>query len=285
MAIANLKLAVENEVDEELSREKVQQFLAQIFSGKSVNKILLINPPDGDEELFKLSTARRKRYPIYPPYGLLVIASRLRRLGVEVEVIDLNYEVLKSANLSDGKNKFVYKTAWQVPLNTSIEAFKPDLIGLSCMFTMTHSSLKQVSEYLGRLTETPQLVGGVHVTNDLNRVMDDLCDVKMAVLHEGDIAFENLISFINNGCVDGELTQLVLSKYVAKTDNHIHIKSVNNPSAIDTNIIPAYDLISLDQYSSYGTIGAFYCFNLNNIEVLMPVLLTLKSYFHILKFL
>ena len=71
MSIANVKLTVENELDEGLLEVKVQKF-CQIFLEKSIKKILLVNPPDGDEKLFWLSTAK-KTVPNLPAVWQLLL--------------------------------------------------------------------------------------------------------------------------------------------------------------------------------------------------------------------
>ena len=60
-----------------------------------IKKVLLINPPDGDADLFNRKTADAGRYPNYPPYGLACLATKLINKKIEVEILNLNHEILK----------------------------------------------------------------------------------------------------------------------------------------------------------------------------------------------
>ena len=51
--------------------------LRKLFQNKKVNKILLINPPDGDYEIFNFEVAKTKRYTNFAPYGLGIISKHL----------------------------------------------------------------------------------------------------------------------------------------------------------------------------------------------------------------
>ena len=52
-------------------------------------------------------------------------------------------------------------------LDGIINEFNPDLIGLTCMFTMTHKSLKNVIDHIANRYKIPIAVGGVHITNSI----------------------------------------------------------------------------------------------------------------------
>ena len=71
--------------------------LYKLFNSKPIRKILLISPPDVPEELFSWETCQRGRYSNYPPYGLLTLSARLKSIGIEVQIINLNNEVLHGA--------------------------------------------------------------------------------------------------------------------------------------------------------------------------------------------
>src|SRR5260221_7040195 len=121
----------------------VGALLARMFP-EGIRRVLLVNPPDGHSELFRPATALRRRYTNSPPYGLGVLAQHLRTAGVEPQLANLNHEVLKAAR-RDGS--FIFDRVWQHALNAAIEKFRPDLIAVTCMFTMTHVSLKRVCEH------------------------------------------------------------------------------------------------------------------------------------------
>ena len=156
-----------------------EAFLAECYPARRLDRVLFITPPDGEAELFRLATARRRRYPNYPPYGQAVLAANLRQIGVDCRILNLNHEVLKAACSTAGDD-FDFDRIWQDCVRDTLDAFKPGLIGVTCMFTMTHASMKRVCEFLEPFG-IPIAIGGVHVTNDADRVLDDIPSVRVAL--------------------------------------------------------------------------------------------------------
>src|SRR3990167_9190234 len=107
-----------------------------------VKRILLVNPPDVDSSLFDYATAKRGRANNYPAYGLGVLARHLLNHGHVPRILNLNHELLKVVAASDGS--IDYDITWQSILFDAIEDFKPDLVGVTCLFSVTGASLKAV---------------------------------------------------------------------------------------------------------------------------------------------
>ena len=63
--------------------------LKKKFSSKSINNILLIQPPDADKNSFNYAAGKRGRLYNYPPYGLGLLASQLRKINKKVEQISV----------------------------------------------------------------------------------------------------------------------------------------------------------------------------------------------------
>jgi radical SAM superfamily enzyme YgiQ (UPF0313 family) len=231
-----------------------QSILKRIFPNGKIERVLLVVPPDADESLFRLDTAKRGRYTNYPPYGLLIVAERLREIGVKVSVSNLNNDILKHSRIC-ASDEFDFKGIWQSKLDADIARFEPDLIGVSCMFTMTHGSLKSVCDR-GRDAGIPIAIGGVHVSNDVDRVMDDIQSASIAFLGEAEIAFQTFVQVVNRKVEIDQLHQAVISD----GGHRMHFDEHKTPTSEQINMPPAYDLIDVAEYSNSGTIGAFYCF-------------------------
>ena len=236
---------------------QVEDFLQQLFPRRNITRVLLVNPPDADAELFRPDTALRHRYTNYPPYGLAVLAENLRSIGVEARICNLNHEVLKRCIDSQGGEEFQFDAAWQSKLDQDVEDFAPDLIGVTCMFTMTHTAF---SEVCGRLAGTgiPLAIGGVHVTNDVERVLDDVPAADVAFLRESDVAVVNFVQVVNRNLHADQLGQVILNDKVAGVRLRCLKECVPTSEAI--SVIPSFDLLDMTEYSDYGTIGSFYCF-------------------------
>jgi radical SAM superfamily enzyme YgiQ (UPF0313 family) len=233
----------------------IERVLKGFFPQGKIQRVLLVTPPDADASNFQFSTAKRGRYPNYPAYGLAVIAEKLREIGIEVAITNLNHEVLKQCSDCQSESDFQFDSVWQKKLDTDIALLKPDLVGVTCMFTMTHSSFKKVCERV-KLTDVTLAIGGVHVTNDVDRVLDDIPCVDMAFLNEAEIAFQRMIESVNGGIKAEDLGQLII---VDGLKRHRIVRSFK-PNPDDIDVIPAFDLLPMHEASNYGTVGAFYCF-------------------------
>lgn len=234
---------------------RVREFLDKQFPSGRVERVLLVNPPDGNSELFRIGTARRRRYTNYPPYGLGVIAQHLRAVGAEPRILNLNHEILQAARAATSEEGFRFDSIWQEALNAAIAEFKPDLIGVTCMFTMTHLSLKRVCEHAA-LSGIPVAIGGVHVTNDVERVLDDIPAARVAFLREGDLAIKHFCRAVAGEEELDNLGQVILD------DAGERFRYLNEcqPSASEMDVIPAYELMDVSNLSTQGVIGNFHGF-------------------------
>jgi len=237
----------------ELFTKAADQALDKIFPKRQIKRVLLVTPPDATAELFKIPTAKRRRYTNYPPYGLAVLATQVRSLGVTTKVLNLNHEVIKSAVLTE-ESDFDFDTTWKSKLKTVLDEFKPDLVGVTCMFTMTHESLKRVCTVIHELGY-PIGIGGVHVSNDFQRVLKDIPSANFAFLREGDNSLKSFIQVVNREIEIEKLGQTIIND----GSNQFHFKEEVQPSAEELNILPSHELVeNLHEYSEFGTVGAFY---------------------------
>lgn len=226
-----------------------------IFGDKPIRKVLFINPPDGEAALFRMATVQRKRYTNYPPYGLGVLAQHIRGLGIETTILNLNNHVLKTALETPKDALFAFDKTWQQCLEEEISAFTPDLICVTCMFTMTHHSMKKVVQSAAA-SGIPVAIGGVHISNDAARILDDIPEAQFAFLREADIAMKNFILFVNGQKEAVELGQLVINL----PGQRYWLERELQPTAAEMDVIPAYDLMDIAHLSERGVIGNFHGF-------------------------
>ena len=235
------------------STEETQRVLDNLFPARAIRKVLLVNPPDVDAPMFRRETAKRGRYANYPPYGLAILAQQLRTIQVAVHILNLNHEVLARSVEDPVEEEFAFDSIWQKNLEAKIEEWKPDLIGVTCMFTMTHVSLRNVCGFASKFG-IPICVGGVHVSNDIERILNDIPQVQVAFLKEADVAFKTFVQVVNKSLSVEDLGQLVINdqgKSYRYSQDH-------QPNSEDISIIPAYDLLDISGNSQYGTIGSFF---------------------------
>jgi radical SAM superfamily enzyme YgiQ (UPF0313 family) len=233
--------------------EEIEGVLTRLFPEQHISRVLLVNPPDSHAELFQYDTAKRGRYTNYPPYGLIILARNLREIGVEVDVCNLNHEVLKQCHATDRADEFDYDAAWGGLLDTKVKDFAPDLVCVTCMFTMTHLSFKRVCEKAAS-HEVPLAVGGVHVSNDVERVLDDISCARLAFLHEGELALNGFVQVVNGEAAVGTLAQLIIDE----GGKRFRFLKEKRPSEEDCNLLPSWNLAVPEENAQYGTIGSFY---------------------------
>jgi radical SAM superfamily enzyme YgiQ (UPF0313 family) len=140
-------------------------------------------------------------------------------------------------------------------LDYKIKTFKPDLIAVTCMFTMTHTSLVSVVER-ANLSGVPIVVGGVHISNDTDFVLDELPCVKFAFLKESDLSFKYFIDVVNGEKSVSELAQLVIVTNNNGKESRVRIENSARPSEEQLDTIPDFDLVDLSNYSKYGIMGS-----------------------------
>jgi len=234
-------------------------FLSTQFPKGRIKKVLFVLPPDVDSSLFKYDTAKRGRYPNYPPYGFGIMATHLRKDGIEVEILNLNSIVLNACLSSDAMKDFNFDNIWRKALAEKLLKYKPDLVGATCMFTQTHGSLYLVCTEIKTLApQIPLAVGGVHITNGLtgsdseDRLVKDL-EADFYFLYECDVAFRHFVEVVNKRKPVDSLKQIALNI----NNNLFRFSGKMVPRDDDLDEIPAHDLMNPIELSKYGKVGSY----------------------------
>jgi len=235
--------------------EGALSFFDKYFPDASISRVLLVNPPDAHSSLFNFEVARRGTLSNFPPYGLAVIAQNLRAMNIEVRIINLNHEVLKECHAAFCEVDFNFDDIWESCLDQEISSFKPELIGVTCMFTMTHNSLKHVCDHAAK-SSVPIAIGGVHVTNDVDFVLNDIESANVAFLREADEAIKQFVRAIRREVTLDELAQVTI---IENGERH-HFNSERRPTEKEIDVIPAFDLMEISNLSQFGVIGSFHFF-------------------------
>ena len=238
----------------------IKEELRQLFAKSKCQKILLINPPDGDEKIFNFKIAKSGRYTNFAPYGFGIISKHLTKRGYDVEILNLNHILLKYVNEVNSEKEFNYNKIITEAIKQKIKNFEPNLIGLTCMFSMTHKSLKNVTDIVKSFVNTPIAVGGVHISNTLsndatcNKLLEDLKSIDLFFLFEAELAFTEFINLINNHFKN---LQTLKQVFIKGKNNLIKIQERLRPEGDDLNNVPDHSQISPPNLSSVGKVGNF----------------------------
>lgn len=226
-----------------------------IMNGRKIKRVLFVNPPDVDESIFDYEVAKRGRGNNYPSYGIGILTAQLSRLGYDTDIINLNHELLKKVYYSKNSKEFNYLNEWQSLINEKVKEFKPDIVGVSCLFSVTHNSFKKVCKYIKyNFKNLPVIVGGVHVSHDLDGVFKDLEGVDFVCMYEADLALPNLFDIING---KKEIKDLAQFAFKSK-DKIVSFKKRLVPDGHTMSVMPAYDKMDIKDHSKYGAIGSWH---------------------------
>jgi len=251
-----------SDVENYLPEQSAGKELDRLFPSRCIRRILFIAPPDVDVSMFNYATAKRGRYWNYPPYGLGIIASHLRNSGLSVKILNLNNEILKACRNSNTEEIFDFEQTWKRIAAQVIDAFQPDIIGITCMFSMTHRSTVNLCNYIKYLQSTlPLSLGGVHITNCFisgkmsKQFLDDFSNVDFFFLYEAELAFKKFIKVVNREVPISELSQVCFNSMPEK----LYVSSQDIPTEKELDIIPAHDLMTPTELTTNGVIGSFFC--------------------------
>ena len=282
-----------NDVNVDENWIKIDKELKKKFKHQ-IKKILLINPPQFQTSFINLEILKNKRYFNYPPYGLGLLRKSLVDKGYDVKILDLNFELLalsntfmddtkklnsymkqheikpslnknylnyeydeKSFKLSDSNIiQAIYIEDLMLPkLDETLKKFKPDIAGISCMFTMTHKRMLRIAQRIKYLcNDTVVFAGGVHPTSSAELILKEEKSIDFISLYEGDQSFPQLIDYINkknNDIKSVRQTGILINSKYNQTDGRIA------PAGNNVNIKPEYGDLEIKSYSNFGEIGAY----------------------------
>ena len=234
--------------------------MARLFPD-GISRVLLVAPPDGDATMFDFATAKRGRYWNYPPYGLGVLATHLRKADINVRILNLNNLVLRAARAADGEENFSFTDVLEHALANEIGDFDPDLLGVTCMFAQTHRSALDVCHMVRNINaDLAVALGGVHITNSFmedntrDALLDDLGVADLLFCYESDTSFRTFIAVANGRAEIADLSQVAFNG--PRPRLHFADKSIPDGDTLD--VIAAHDLMGTEELSENGKISGFY---------------------------
>lgn len=183
-----------------------------------LRKVLLVNP------------AYSKTYFSLPvlPAGLGYLAQGLKNNGLAYEIFDMSL----GYTAGDLKEK--------------IRAFRPELVGVSCISYMLNNTYRMVSELKRNFPGLKIIMGGPHVSSIKGDIMRECKDLDFALVGEGDRSLIDLCKGRPYPEISG-LIYRVDSKQIAAVPSTF----VSDLGALD---FPRYEGFELDRYG-YKMIG------------------------------
>ena len=241
---------IENLVSDEI----MQAFNLKKKDLKSeIKKVLFIQPLQIEEEKLDVNVALNKRYYMYPPYGIGILNTITKRDGFKTKLLDLNFNVFKYIHERKNVVSQDLTEKWKSMLRKTLVDFQPDLVGVSCTFTMNHKNMMDIFKVVKEHDpKTINVAGGVHVSNATKIVLEEGKNIDFANTYEAETSFIGLLNTLN-GVSNKHPTQL---DFIFE-NKYYSFKNRELPKGRDLDIVPDFDTIELGQLTDIGEIGTF----------------------------
>jgi len=166
-------------------------------------------------------------YQVYPPHGLMYLASYLRfaHPEVEIKIFDLMLNRADEDSIID-----------------ELKNFHPDIVGIHAMHFQA-GSMHRLARLVKENLSGPVIAGGPYPSSEPERVLKD-SNIDLLVIGEGEITFAELFERLNQGKnFDG------VKGTVHRKNGELVIEPEREPiSDIDQIPFPAWDLIELEKF-------------------------------------
>ncbi len=209
-------------------------------------KVLLINPPG--------TTGQFTTEVNYFPIGLLTIGSVLKENNADVKVIDV-FNAFYNKELNDT----ILEEYIKDNILKTVETFKPDIIGIGCLFSGAFDGLKQIAKTIKHnFPSIPIAIGGIHPTIFPKEILDKCGFIDYIILGEGDYTFNTLVDSITNKderykSINGiAFREKNIVKINPKTE---FIKDLDSLPFIDYSLIDVEDYYNMDTSNWYSPKG------------------------------
>lgn len=196
-------------------------------------RVLLVYPPQYDPGKHRRFLEERPSETYTLPLGLATMAAVLEREGHEVGLID------------------ACRWSWE-ELERHFRAFYPQVVGISCLSDQRASCFRLARAIKSWNTETKVVLGGAHATLMYDQILRHF-PIDAVVLGEGEQTLLELVAAWEGGSGPGEV------RGVAFLDGRQVSLTPARPllSDLDTLPFPAYHLLEIDSYKSWGLLEAW----------------------------
>jgi anaerobic magnesium-protoporphyrin IX monomethyl ester cyclase len=195
-------------------------------------KILLINPPNtyryGDD------------FAVTFPLGLAYLGAVLEANGYDVIIIDSLAGYDPPTEAVDG---LFHCGMTEASLVEAVRRHSPDLVGLTCAYTVQYPTTRSLAQAIKRSTNVPIVLGGAHCSALPAQTLDDGC-FDYVVIGEGELPLLALCAHLSRGA------SLAGVKGIAYRDADGVTRSIDKEPMKEVNAvpIPARHLFDMSKY-------------------------------------
>src|SRR3989344_4140965 len=185
------------------------------------------------------------------PIGVLSIAAMLEKHGHEVKIIDCLVSNNARVTRIDDK-KIMYGMPFE-EMQKHLNEFNPDVIGVANLFSAQKESLIETIKRTREVCPVSLIItGGPHITVRPEEFLNEVPEVDVCVLGEGEWVFSDLMLYKANK------KSLEDIKGIAYRKGNGVVKQRNEfIGDLDEIPFPAYHLIDMESYFNLGKKGIF----------------------------
>ena len=147
-------------------------------------KVLLTSAPTIDMEAFDKNLNQIKGYVLYPPISLTTLAgSVLKNVDdVQIEILDLEFHIMRYFKKNQ-ESELQARELMKKIIVSKIDEFKPDVVGISVLFSRSHSNLFAIANIVKEKNSSIQVVtGGNHATFAYKKILKECLNVDLVFL-------------------------------------------------------------------------------------------------------
>lgn len=195
------------------------------------------------------------------PIGLCYIAAVLRSRNIEVRILDALAEGYR--NKVQHGDEITYGLALE-DIVEELRRFKPDIVGVSCLFSIQYPNAKKVLEAVKKVDNgIVTVMGGMHPTVAAEKVLEDRnCDY--VIRGEGEYSFLEFVKCMESR---GDYTRIDGLGY-KKGGKAVVNEKKRYIENLDELPYPARDLLKIENYFSAGLAHGFFLSDNRNLNVI-----------------
>ena len=220
---------------------------------RQTKKILFIIPPYFDIQSYssKEHTAQRPVFTI--PYGVLSLAAYIKEYSkdnIQVEIIDLNLETVRLLDV----NKMI-EIEIQSFIQSKMNSFKPDIVGISALFNTCYNYLDIVSDSVKKTDPNVLIViGGGLATNLYREILDNFEYIDACCYGEGEIPLCELLNTENvNEYFASSVSWVTKEKLnEMQIPQHTFVQNLDEIPFFDYNLIDLNNYVGRSLDKSYS---------------------------------